>query len=89
MILLSEFKKENAHGTVILTSDSIEDALELYSGGADYVILPHFLGGDYVSSMIDNYSENFQEMLKEKLSHITQLKERQSQGHKHPKRKRN
>ena len=86
MILLKEYKKVNAEGTVILTSDKVQGALDLYNEGADYVILPHFLGGDYVSSMIEGYSDNFQNLLKEKVGHINELKDRQTQGIEHPKR---
>ncbi len=85
MLLLKEFKKVNNEGTVILTADKIDNALDLYNGGADYVILPHFLGGNYVSTLIENYSDNFQNFLKEKVNHINELKERKSYGLEHPK----
>lgn len=85
MLVLKEFRKTNKTGTVILTSNDIETALELYKEGADYVILPHFLGGDYMSTMIEKYHGNFQDILKEKVKHIGELKKRKTFGHNHPK----
>lgn len=85
LMMLKEFKKHNKTATVILTSNQIDNALELYSDGADYVILPHFLGGNYVSTLIETYSDNLQSFLKEKISHINELKQRKIHGLEHPK----
>jgi len=60
LFLLREFKKRNTN-IVILTARQISDALELYKAGADYVILPHFLGGEYVSKMIEKAQANIYE----------------------------
>ena len=76
MLLLKELKKRNKQASVILTSNQIDDALELYKEGADYVILPHFLGGDYVSTLIENYAGDISNLLNEKIKHINDLKER-------------
>lgn len=86
LILFNNFKKRNNTGIVILTANQINDALELYSKGADYVVLPHFLGGNYVSTLIEGSNENFSNLLKEKIIHINELKERKLNGHEHPKR---
>ncbi|MCA9497274.1 MAG: cation:proton antiporter [Nanoarchaeota archaeon] len=85
MILIKEIKKVNLSATIILTSNDIDNALELYKSGADYVILPHFLGGEYVSTLIENFEGNFDNVLKEKVKHINDLKQRKEFGHHHPK----
>ncbi len=82
--LIKEFKEHNNGGIIILTANQIDDALELYHQGADYVILPHFLGGNYISSLIENYEGNLQGILVEKLKHINELKIRKNHGHEHP-----
>ena len=51
-LLLKTIKSLNKKAIVILRAHSIEDAIELYKIGADYVLTPHFLGGEYVSKMI-------------------------------------
>src|SRR3989344_1800309 len=48
LMLLGEAKKNKKRGRIIiLTAQSIIDALELYKNGADYVIVPYYLSGDY------------------------------------------
>ncbi len=84
VLILNEFKKENRNGSIILTANQIDNALELYNNGADYVILPHFLGGNYVSNLIEEYSSNFSNFLKDKVAHINELKERKAFGIEHP-----
>ncbi len=84
MLLLKQFKKRNNSATIIQTANQIDDALELYKEGSDYVILPHFLGGDYASTLIEKYAGNLQDFLSEKVNHISTLKERKEQGFEHP-----
>lgn len=86
MIILKEFRKINKTGSVILTANDINIALELYKEGADYVILPHFLGGDYMGALLEKYDGNFQQILIEKVKHINELKKRKELGHNHPKK---
>lgn len=85
LLLLENLRNQNQESTVILTANQIDDALELYKQGADYVILPHFLGGDYVSTLVENYLGNVEHFLREKITHINELKERKDMGIDHPK----
>ncbi|MEI6732095.1 MAG: cation:proton antiporter [archaeon] len=39
----------------IATAEQPREAVELYQKGADYVIIPHHLGGDYASAMIKQF----------------------------------
>jgi Kef-type K+ transport system membrane component KefB len=68
----------------IPTSHSISDTKKLYSAGADYVIMPHFLGGDYVAHILmrENFSKGLLE--KEKEKQVRELAERIVEGHEHP-----
>jgi hypothetical protein len=59
---------------VFVTANHVDDALKLYDSGADYVILPHFLGGNYISTMIENYEFNIESFLEEKIRHLSYLK---------------
>jgi tryptophan synthase beta chain len=63
----------------------IDEALKLYEIGADYVILPHFLGGAHVSYLLEENVGDMDMLLKTKLSHIKELTHRKKIGHKHPK----
>lgn len=83
-LILDVLKRNRARTTVLLTARQIEDAFELYNSGADYVILPHFLGGEYTSKLIEKNKDNKEEYLLEKKKELENLKERVRQGHKHP-----
>ncbi len=83
-VLIERAKRNNKDITVIVTANQIDEALKLYERGADYVILPHFLGGKHVSMMIEDYHSNLKKLFHLKIAHIEELKERKSLGHEHP-----
>lgn len=84
-LLLNYVKTRDEKVLVILTANHIDDALRLYEKGADYVILPHFLGGEYVSALIEDTGSDIGKFLEEKVRHINDLKQRKKHGHEHPK----
>lgn len=84
-LILNILKRNKSDSIVILTARQIEDALDLYKAGADYVIMPHFLGGEYTSNLIKIAKNNKKLYEKEKLKEIDLINKRISQGHKHPK----
>jgi Trk K+ transport system NAD-binding subunit len=83
-LLIESFKAKNKNTIIIVRAHSINEAMELYDYGADYVLTPHFLGGEYLAKMISNIKTNRREYSKEKKKHIKILKERQKINHKHP-----
>jgi Kef-type K+ transport system membrane component KefB/Trk K+ transport system NAD-binding subunit len=83
-LIIQEIKKKNPDSIIIVTSHSIEDSLNLYKVGADYVIMPHFLGGEYMLKMIENNGTNKNKYKKESRYQINHLMERIKRGHKHP-----
>lgn len=83
-LILDILKRNKAKTTALLTARQIDDALDLYKQGADYVILPHFLGGEYTSKLIEKNKENKDKYKLEKKKELENLKERLKQGHKHP-----
>ncbi len=86
LLLVRKFKQVNKKGVIFVTASQVDEALLLYKEEADYVILPHFLGGAYVSLLIKQ-SNNKDKMLKTKLKHLAELRERQRIGHEHPRHK--
>jgi Kef-type K+ transport system membrane component KefB len=84
LILLSIAKREGKGPTVIVLAHRITNALELYNSGADYVILPHFLGGKYAASLVRRYTEGIAKLNNIRYKHITQLQDRAAQGQEHP-----
>lgn len=77
---------ENKNCIFIPTSHEIQQALELYNIGADYVIMPHFLGGDFIASMLVRDNFNKKALKAEGQRHTKDLYERINEGHQHPRR---
>ena len=50
--LLSFLKHKNPKAVAVLHSDDPDEAVKLYEAGADYVVLPHYIGSEKVSSFI-------------------------------------
>ena len=85
LFLIKKVRAVNKKAKVIVTAAEIEDALGLYTGGADYVIMPHFLGGEHVAGMITEFRKRKLNLEEEKKEHIKHLKDRKDIGHEHPK----
>jgi Kef-type K+ transport system membrane component KefB len=82
-VILKAIEDNGIKAIVILTAHHNEDALELYEMGADYVIIPHFLGGSYASTLIEEFDGKPEHFLKEKISHINELHRRRVVEEKH------
>jgi len=85
LLLIRKTKEVNSNAIIFVTANQIEEALDLYDAGADYVIMPHFLGGEHVSVLIEEYTFDVAKILKTKLKHIKELHHRRILGHEHPK----
>jgi Kef-type K+ transport system membrane component KefB len=85
LLLINMVKESNKKTIIIIVSHEIEEAVKLYDAGASYVLMPHFLGGHHVSSMIEEHGLNPNKFLKEKIAHLEHLSRRKDMGHKHPK----
>lgn len=79
--LIREVRKRNKKALIFVTSNQIDEAFKLYEEGADYVILPHFLGGDHASIVLEKYINKIDEIINYKISHIKELEHRKKLGH--------
>ncbi|MGC9057842.1 MAG: cation:proton antiporter [Candidatus Micrarchaeia archaeon] len=84
LLLLQKARSENKNIGVIVVSHHIDDAIELYKNGATYVVMPHFLGGEYVSSLITLYGLDKESFAKEGKKQLKNLYIRKKLGHEHP-----
>ena len=84
LLLIEKTKEANKKAVIYVTASQVDEALELYDAGADYVILPHFLGGEHISVLIEKFAGNIDKVIRHKLGHIKELKERKGLGHEHP-----
>ncbi|PIY59792.1 hypothetical protein COY95_05220, partial [Candidatus Woesearchaeota archaeon CG_4_10_14_0_8_um_filter_47_5] len=83
-LIIKKVKSGNSAAKVFVTANQINDALELYDAGADYVILPHFLGGDHVAFLLEEFHKDVAKMIAHKIHHIKHLHQRKLIGHEHP-----
>ncbi len=84
-LIIDKIREVNKKSIIIVVSHDIDEAYSLYEKGATYVLMPHFLGGKYISTIIDKYGINLAKFLDERKKHIKHLKERKETGHEHPK----
>ncbi|MFH1786250.1 MAG: cation:proton antiporter [archaeon] len=84
LLIINKVKEANDRTIIAIVSHQIDDALRLYDAGATYVILPHFLGGRYLSTMIERNKLDINKFLRERALHISDIKARKERGHEHP-----
>lgn len=84
LFIMSHLRKKKI--PFISTSHSIRDSYDLYRSGAAYVIMPHFLGGKHVAHILEKSEFDIRKIFREGREHISELNERQLEGHTHPKK---
>lgn len=84
LALIDMIRNKNKKTIIIVRAHQIDDALELYKKGADYVLTPHFLGGEYVAKMIGELKTEKKQYSKEKQKHMKMLEGRKTLRHNHP-----
>ncbi len=76
LALLALRRRMRPIGATILVAHTIESALSMYRQGAAYVILPHVLGGNYASQLIETHGLTKDALEHERARHIAHLKTR-------------
>ncbi|MEK7473911.1 MAG: cation:proton antiporter family protein [Patescibacteria group bacterium] len=74
--LLSKLRKRNRQAMFISMAQSPDEAMILYRAGANYVVLPHYLGGNYAALVLDKYGFDASRLEREKEKHLTHLEKR-------------
>lgn len=77
-ILLTKLKEDNAKAISIVVATQDDEAIDLYEQGATYVLMPHFVGGQHTSSLIEKHGFNMKKFLKESLKHKESIKQRKT-----------
>jgi len=85
LFLLKKAKAANKHVVVIVISYNLEEAIKLYEHQATYVIMPHFIGGQFAADLAKRAHSDSTKLLVEREGHIEYLKERRALGQMHPK----
>ncbi|MAG39023.1 hypothetical protein CMO90_02950 [Candidatus Woesearchaeota archaeon] len=77
-LLIKKVKEKNKEAKIIVSALEIEEALKLYKEGADYVIIPHLLGGHQVGIMLEDVSDDIEKLIETKVTHLKELRERRT-----------
>jgi len=76
ILFIKRIKLCNPDSIIITTTEDASEALLLYENGADYVILPHHLGGKYASQLIEKNKlskSKFRELKEQEIPEIKKL----------------
>ncbi|MBU2567014.1 cation:proton antiporter [Patescibacteria group bacterium] len=73
LLILNKIRKTNPNSTVINIAHTVDQANLLYQLGSSYVILPHFLGGNYAAMLLEKNGENNKKIAQERKRHIEHL----------------
>ncbi|MDD2823342.1 MAG: cation:proton antiporter [Candidatus Daviesbacteria bacterium] len=58
LVLVTELRRKNAKAAIVIRASDTTEAEELYKAGADYVILPDVVSGDFVTQMLRSHWPN-------------------------------
>lgn len=75
--LVSYYHNHNKDGVIIVISHDIKHTKELYKYGASFVVMPHYLGANYASAMIETHGNKKEEFEKHKQEHLKYLDARE------------
>lgn len=78
--LVRHAKKENKKMKLIMTASTIKVALKLYNEGADYVVLPDHVGGEYMADIVTRMRGRRIKMKEARADHINHLHTRKKLG---------
>ncbi len=73
LLITQHFRSLNRKVIIIVRSDTIEGATELYEAGATYVMIPHYLSSHYTSNLIDKHGFDLSQFIKERDHHLSYL----------------
>jgi Kef-type K+ transport system membrane component KefB len=76
LFLLNKLRRRNKNAMFISMAQTPDDAMVLYHDGADYVILPHYLGGNYAALVLDKYGFDVDRLGQEREKHMKHLEKR-------------
>lgn len=88
-MIAETIRKKNKKAILMMVAHSIKDALDLYECEVDYVILPHFLGGQYAADMLIKMGGSRRKFATLRNKHLDYLASKATLGHDHPDTKKN
>lgn len=72
-VFISQARKEGFLGPIIATSQTNEEALKLYRLGADFVVLPHIVGGKHLAYLLGGQWSDLGRIKEHREQHMKEL----------------
>ena len=76
LFLVHHIRLLNPHISFICHCDTVEEAVELYERGASYVMMPHYIGSEKMSSFMKRNGLKKTELKRYRERHLSQLQSR-------------
>lgn len=74
--ILKVLKEKKSDLIVVCIANHIHEAIMLYEKGADYVIMPHYIGADHTSIMLEEFGLDVEKFLKNKSQQVESLRQK-------------
>lgn len=82
LFIINHFRELESKAVIIVAAHRVKDSLKLYEEGADYVVLPHYLGEKQIGVVVEDLSKDLNSVIKAKVAHIAELKKKEEHlGH--------
>ncbi len=78
--VIQAVKNVNENIVVMVVAAHVDDALELYHAGADYVIMPDELSARHTSGLIEHLGFDIMKFVEHKIDHMQAIQERIQRG---------
>jgi Kef-type K+ transport system membrane component KefB len=83
-LIFRELQNANPEAVSIVVAGKIQEAVDLYEEGVDYVVLPHFLGAQHAAEVVMGLRDNKHAYRELKRKHRENLNLHIEAGHEHP-----
>lgn len=74
--ILKVLKEKKPDLIIVTIANHIHEAISLYEKGADHVIMPHYIGVDHTSLMLEEFGLDIEKFLKNKSQQVESLKKK-------------
>ena len=79
-LIISDAKKFDPNTVVIVVSNHIDEALELYNHGADYVVMPDHISAHHTGLMLEEIGFDIDKIIDKKQDHILEIMRKRELG---------
>jgi len=80
LLLIKELNQKNPQAFIYVVAGDYSEALKLYEEGADFVILPYFLGAEQANILLEDFDQALERLAKTREEHLAKIIEESKQA---------